>query len=634
MQIWVKTLEKWKLFHYGEDFSNVLFFELAYKLLAFFIGWPIVSMLFNYAGQQTGLNFLTIETLQLMAKNPIALLILATLLLWLGIFITIEVSGIMTLLYYNRYGWELNLKIFLQEIYKDMRRIVHPKNLPMILWIVTLFPLMGANSSFIGRINIPSFVLLGIGEKMVYIIVFLVLFIFLVYLYYGHIFIYVAFFYEDLPFLQAFKRSREIIKGQLLKTFAFFLLVQGVVTFLRYGASALLYDLLARTGTIFKQVGPTLEIFVSITKTLASALPVLSNIIGVTLHFLLMTYLYDRYAAQKGLFIHQQSRENDLPRDKFSLKNLPLYRIGVSVLLILLFAFYSFTTFLNMDPQGNVQYKSAMVISHRGGGFDGAENTIPSIRKAILDGADYTEIDVRLTKDQVVVLSHDANVKRTTGMDAEVNQLTLSEVKKLNAAAYLKNGKFTPVPTLEEVLAATKDKIKLNIEIKAKDDEVDALSEKVVELIKKHRIENQCLVTSINLRAVQKVKSLNSKLKTGYILPVSKGNIFDIPDVDVFCLEESFVSSSLVAQAHLRHKEIYVWTVNNDVAMDRFYRYGVDGIISDQPSLAILRRSFYNSKAPIHLFAEKMYDVNLRGNWKMNKTADGLKSAVGYQASK
>jgi len=612
MQNWVETIEHWNVSDYREDFSNVLFFELTYKLLAFFVGWPIVSMLFNYAAKQTGLTFLTMETLQLMVKNPTAVFILATLLLWLGIFVTIEVSGIMTLLYYNRYGWQLDFKIFVREIAKDMRRIVHPQNVPMILWIVTLFPLMGANSSFIGKIHIPSFILLGIEEKIVYMVLFFMCFGFLAYLYYKHIFIYVAFFYENLPFCRAFKRSREIIKGKFLKTFAAFVVLQGIIAFLRYGASALLYDLLARTVSVFKQVGPSFEIYVSMTKTLANALPILSNIIGVTLHFLLMTYLYDSYARQKGLVIHLQSHETDRPAYKISLKNLPYYRIGISLLLIVLFAFNSFTTFLNLDPQGDVQYKNALVISHRGGGFQGAENTITSIEKAILDGADYTEIDVRLTKDDIVVLSHDANFKRTTGVDAEVNQLTLNEVKKLNAAAYLKDGKTSSIPTLEEAFAATKDKIKLNIEIKAKGDEVDALSEKVVNLIQKHHMENQCLVTSINLRAIQKVKSLNPKLKTGYILPVSKGNFLEIPDVDVFCLEESFVTSTLVAQAHLRHKEIYVWTVNNDAAMDQFYRYGVDGIISDQPSLAIFRRSFYNSKAPIHLFAEKVYDVNLR----------------------
>ena len=101
------------------------------------------------------------------------------------------------------------------------------------------------------------------------------------------------------------------------------------------------------------------------------------------------------------------------------------------------------------------------------------ENSIPAIQKAIEVGADMIEIDVRQTKDNKLVLMHDASVGTTTdGGSKNVNTLTLEEVKALkmkkrSTSTYTQvNGEYIRVPTLEEALTACKGKIYVNLDIK------------------------------------------------------------------------------------------------------------------------------------------------------------------------
>ena len=112
------------------------------------------------------------------------------------------------------------------------------------------------------------------------------------------------------------------------------------------------------------------------------------------------------------------------------------------------------------------------VIGHRGSCADRPENTIAGIRRAVEAGAHAVEVDVRTTRDGVLVCLHDAAVDRTTDGTAKVADLTLAEIRKLDAGI-----KFDPkfkgerVPTLLEVLEATKGKIGAMIDLKEEGEE-------------------------------------------------------------------------------------------------------------------------------------------------------------------
>ncbi len=108
-----------------------------------------------------------------------------------------------------------------------------------------------------------------------------------------------------------------------------------------------------------------------------------------------------------------------------------------------------------------------MVLGHRGARGYAPENTVPSFEKGIECKANMIEFDVRLTKDGHIVIMHDAKVDRTTNSTGLVSQLTLKQIKNLDAGAWFSpKFKGTRVPTLEETIASIKGKAKFAIEIK------------------------------------------------------------------------------------------------------------------------------------------------------------------------
>ncbi len=106
--------------------------------------------------------------------------------------------------------------------------------------------------------------------------------------------------------------------------------------------------------------------------------------------------------------------------------------------------------------------------AHRGGAATHPENTLPAFREAVRLGAHMIEFDVAISRDGVLVLMHDATVNRTTDGKGRVNELTLAELKRLDAGAW-KDARFagTRVPTLEEALAMMPRNVWLNLDFKA-----------------------------------------------------------------------------------------------------------------------------------------------------------------------
>lgn len=230
--------------------------------------------------------------------------------------------------------------------------------------------------------------------------------------------------------------------------------------------------------------------------------------------------------------------------------------------------------------------QSTAITAHRGDSSAAPENTLSALRIAIENLADYAEIDVQETADGVVVLMHDYNMKRTTGKEGYVWNVTYDELSKYDCGSW-----FSPdfaeerIPTLEQVLELCKGKIYLNIELKGVDS-IEGLAEKVVRMVEEHGFEHQCVITSKNRRALLHVKELNETIKTGYIMSFAYGSFYETDDFDFFSMKSEFINETVVKNAHLYGKEIHAWTVNSRNELERMKLLGVDNIITDYPILA------------------------------------------------
>ena len=221
-------------------------------------------------------------------------------------------------------------------------------------------------------------------------------------------------------------------------------------------------------------------------------------------------------------------------------------------------------------------------IGHRGAAALEPENTLRGFRKAIEIGVDYVEFDIHRCKSWELVVIHDETVDRTTNGKGFVRDLTLQELKKLDA------GKGERIPTLQEAIDACKGKIKMNIELKDKGLEKDVINILVGSGIK----ESEFFIISFIHEAVKNAKEEAAKqkikIKTGVLIsgnPLNVDEMAKAANADFVSASHFFVDERMVRQARKAGLGFTVWTVNTEHDMKRMVKLGVDMIASDSPDL-------------------------------------------------
>lgn len=156
------------------------------------------------------------------------------------------------------------------------------------------------------------------------------------------------------------------------------------------------------------------------------------------------------------------------------------------------------------------------IVAHRGASYDAPENTVASAKLAFQNHADALELDIWLSKDGQLVVSHDQNLKRTTGRDAKVTDLTLAEIKQLDAGKW-KEPKFTgeKVATLDELLATIPAGKRVFIEIKPGPEIVPALK---ATLEKTALQRTQLVIITFNYESARAAKLAMPDLPVSYLV--------------------------------------------------------------------------------------------------------------------
>ena len=235
------------------------------------------------------------------------------------------------------------------------------------------------------------------------------------------------------------------------------------------------------------------------------------------------------------------------------------------------------------------------ITAHRGSSFRAPENTLAAIRQAIEDGADYAEIDVRLTADGYVVLLHDRDLYRVAGVKKNLSDMPYAQVRTLDVGGW-----FSPqfrgegVPLLSEAVATAKGRIGLNVELKV-ESVPRRLAERVVQVLQEHDAAAECVVSSTSLEALEYVRALDPRIRRGYIVVQSIGEVAAL-DVDFLSVSARLVTPGLIDAARAAGKEVHVWSVNRPRTMVKFIDMGVDNLITGVPATA---RSLLDERAAL-----------------------------------
>ena len=236
----------------------------------------------------------------------------------------------------------------------------------------------------------------------------------------------------------------------------------------------------------------------------------------------------------------------------------------------------------------NTNYGTPMIMAHRGFSSKAPENTLPAFQMCLDGGFTAAELDVQLTADGTVIVMHDDNLKRTTGLDRNVWEVTYDEIKDLdNGSFFGKEFAGTKIPTLDEVikLAGSKnEKLFLNIEIKRNGHD-EGIIEKVVDTIKANDYLDYCDVTSQDYSTLEDVRKYDPSVLTAYTSAVGIGSIESLDAADIISIQETFATYENVERIHDAGKRVFVWTVNEEDTMKDLVGLNVDAILTNDPVL-------------------------------------------------
>ena len=264
--------------------------------------------------------------------------------------------------------------------------------------------------------------------------------------------------------------------------------------------------------------------------------------------------------------------------------------------------------------------RRVVAFAHQGGSFEGPSSTIHAIVAAREHGANAIELDVHATKDRALVVCHDETVDRTTNRRGEIAQMTLSEIRELDNAYWWIPGEAVTVgrpdaeypwrgrapadrrfgvATLEEVAIAVPG-LPLNLDIKRTAPDVEPYEELLANELRRLEITDDVVVASFSDVAIASFRAVAPDVLTSaatdetaaFFYAVHGGTEIPALDVCAFQVPATFgeitvVDEAFITAAHRAGIAVHVWTINERDEMERLVDLGVDGIISDTPSVLV-----------------------------------------------
>lgn len=264
-----------------------------------------------------------------------------------------------------------------------------------------------------------------------------------------------------------------------------------------------------------------------------------------------------------------------------------------------------------------------LIIGHRGASAVAPENTLSAFKRAMLDGADGIEFDVRLSRDGVPVVIHDATLARTGLLKASVGALSCAELQQTDVGKWFNRHRAarTPasaagqpggivefpdekLPSLTQVfdLFTHYGGRLLYLEMKSEASSGSNLTAEVVRLIRESSVGERVIVSSFDTSLVQQIKVLDSTIRTAALFEprvsdpvglVRRSKLIELSKAcgaDEISLHHTLASRRLIERAKQSQLSIVVWTVDNPQWIKRARSWGIRALITNDPAAMVSYR--------------------------------------------
>ncbi len=478
---------------------------------------------------------------------------------------------------------------------RKCRKLIHLRSLSLAFLTLFLIPFLnlGMASGVISTIQVPGFIQDYVFQNRLLVLLFSLVVILLTELLLSWLYSLHFLILEDMPFKEARKHSRRLGAGKHIKDLLSLVAMQFIISLCFLGCVMIGILLIMAVDGILDGftllssfVSTIIWMFIALSTTVFMSLSMPISYAGISVLFYahkqeLGEEIYNLELQEKSaILLHGHEKKQDKSR-------IGAISFGMAIVALVLGT--AFTYGLQLGKYNlTIEYAwTTEVTAHRGASVDYPENTMSAFEGAANLGADWIELDVQQTKDGQIIVIHDTNFKRTTGVNKNTWELTYEEVSKLDAGSF-----FSPeyagerIPLLSEVVEFAKENlIKLNIELKPTGHEID-FEKSVVDIVTEQGFLEECVITSQVYRVLENVKQYNPDVMTVYVCSLAYGDITALEAADHFSVEAANVTERLVDSVHREGKQLYAWTVNTESSIRKMVELNVDNVITDNVVLA------------------------------------------------
>ncbi|MGM0882869.1 MAG: glycerophosphodiester phosphodiesterase [Bacillota bacterium] len=263
---------------------------------------------------------------------------------------------------------------------------------------------------------------------------------------------------------------------------------------------------------------------------------------------------------------------------------------------------------LTLSAYSPYKAEGPMILAHRGASGYAPENTMAAFKLAERLGADFIELDVRMSKDGGLVVIHDKTVDRTTNKAGFVHDYTLRELQGMDAGSfYDKAYAHERLLSLEEVMYTFAGRIGILIEIK--DPQLyPGIEEKLAKMVRRYELIQDIagigvsdsegaagiaagiIIQSFDFESMRRMHTLLPDIPVAVLIHADQHPLTD-KKLDKLAsyassinISHDLLNEELVREIHDRNRKVMAWTIRNDQDMERMRKLGVDGIITDYPA--------------------------------------------------
>ena len=529
----------------------------------------------------SGETYIAPVNLNKVLLNPLSILMMLIFAVIVTLMSLFEIAGLLHTFSVAQAGRETNLTCMFMAGFRACWKALNPRNWPIMIFILVLFPLTKllplSGSTF--KLVLPGFVNQTIDYtkwlNVLYIVLYWVLILFLA----VYIFSVNGFVLQKESFFKSCSKSRKLCKGHVIEVLFNMFLLTVILNFAINSISSILVVNGEELMSFFRRTGNVVAKSEAVGTYTYALRQILKSFLSPAINNAALTVLFYKFLDDKTKKETVSSEVHELK--EYSMKRTVAFVVSLAVVSLCIIGFMTYRyayLFESVDRP--------LVCAHRGDNVNAPENTMPAFELAASENLKWIELDVHQTSDGVIVCNHDSTIKRVTGRNLAIHDVTYEELSKIELGPWMP-GEYEHVHicTLREALELAKEN-DMNVQVELKGHPADKnFEENVLAVINETGMHDNVMVIAQDASRLKRVMELDPTITKGYCMVIAVGDLYDIEYTDNITIEESYVTPELVRAMHEKGIKVFCWTVDLDDTVQYLVSCDVDVIGTDNPML-------------------------------------------------